>query len=289
MILILQIRSFLQPPMEGVVLQTYGAGNIPDTKAKSYLVQELQIACDRGVIVVNCTQCSRGVVTELYAGGIKLRQIGVVPGLDMTAEAALTKLSFLLARKYDKKKIRELLQQNLHGEITVYKSEQFSLRNSELLRTVAEALNISTSKEVKLLGQTLFAPLMCAAASTGDIATLEALHQQRGDFNLPDYDGRTPLHLACCEGHVDTVHYLLKHGASVHVTDRFSHTPLHNACRFQKHEVMKLLLETGAELNSDCKQAMNVGGVDCGPVVSGWSHDAEPETSTLKKASGSSF
>lgn len=64
----------------------------------------------------------------------------------MTAEAALTKLSFLLARKYDKKKIRELLQQNLHGEITVYKSEQFSLRNSELLRTVAEALNISTSK-----------------------------------------------------------------------------------------------------------------------------------------------
>lgn len=48
---------------------------------------------------------------------------------------------------------------------------------------------------------------------------------------------------------------------------------------------MKLLLETGAELNSDCKQAMNVGGVDCGPVVSGWSHDAEPETSTVSPVS----
>lgn len=64
-----QVRSFLQPPMEGVVLQTYGAGNVPDTEAKSYLLQELRSACDRGVIVVNCTQCSRGVVTEMYAGG----------------------------------------------------------------------------------------------------------------------------------------------------------------------------------------------------------------------------
>lgn len=168
----------------------------------------------------------------------------------MTTEAALTKMSFLLSKKYDRNKIKELLRQNLHGEITVNKSsQQFSLRNSELLRTVVKALNITSSKvivalvlnlvidfivqEVKQLGQTLFAPLMCAAAATGDIATLEDLHQQRGDFNLPDYDGRTPLHLASCEGHVDTVRYLLKHGASVHVTDRFNRTPLQNACRFQ--------------------------------------------------------
>lgn len=65
----------------------------------------------------------------------------------MTAESALTKLSFLLAKECDKKQIRQLLQQNLHGEITVYKAgQQFSLRNSELLRTVVEALNISSSK-----------------------------------------------------------------------------------------------------------------------------------------------
>lgn len=86
---------------------------------------------------------------------------------------------------------------------------------------------------MKLLKQTLFAPLMCAAAAGGDIPSLEAFRQQRGDFNLPDYDGRTPLHLACCEGHLDTVRYLLEHGASVHVCDRFNHTPLHNACSYK--------------------------------------------------------
>ena len=56
--------------MEGVVLQTYGAGNVPDQETNSYLFEELKAACERGVVIVNCTQCTSGVVTELYAGGI---------------------------------------------------------------------------------------------------------------------------------------------------------------------------------------------------------------------------
>lgn len=65
----------------------------------------------------------------------------------MTTEAALTKISFLLARKYDNQKIRELLQQNLHGELTTVKSNQFHFsRDSELLRAIAESMNLSSSK-----------------------------------------------------------------------------------------------------------------------------------------------
>lgn len=56
--------------MQGVVLQTFGAGNVPDTKANHYLFDELKEACARGVVVVNCTQCSSGIVTNLYAGSI---------------------------------------------------------------------------------------------------------------------------------------------------------------------------------------------------------------------------
>ena len=65
-----QIRSFLQPPMEGVVLQTFGAGNVPDNESNSYLIDQLKMGCERGVIIVNCTQCTSGNVTEKYAGGI---------------------------------------------------------------------------------------------------------------------------------------------------------------------------------------------------------------------------
>ncbi len=56
--------------MEGVVMQTYGAGNIPDTAAMSYIFEELAKACDRGVVIVNCTQCNKGLVKEKYAAGI---------------------------------------------------------------------------------------------------------------------------------------------------------------------------------------------------------------------------
>ena len=53
--------------MEGVVLQTYGAGNAPDSR--SDLISELKKACDRGVIIVNCSQCASGFVTDEYAAG----------------------------------------------------------------------------------------------------------------------------------------------------------------------------------------------------------------------------
>ena len=59
----LQVRAFLQPPMKGVVLQTFGAGNVPAEKS---LLEVLKEACDRQVVVVNCTQCARGNVTTNY-------------------------------------------------------------------------------------------------------------------------------------------------------------------------------------------------------------------------------
>ena len=64
-----QIKSFLQPPMQGVILQTYGSGNVPDTGRYTYL-DELKEACDRGTVIVNCTQCNRGKVSSNYAGAI---------------------------------------------------------------------------------------------------------------------------------------------------------------------------------------------------------------------------
>ena len=53
--------------MQGVVLQTYGAGNIPDTRKD--LIEDLRQASDRGVMIVNCTQCIKGHVSQNYAAG----------------------------------------------------------------------------------------------------------------------------------------------------------------------------------------------------------------------------
>lgn len=53
--------------MEGVILQSYGAGNIPDHR--SDLMEELRQATSNGIIIVNCSQCTSGYVSEKYAAG----------------------------------------------------------------------------------------------------------------------------------------------------------------------------------------------------------------------------
>ena len=63
----LQVRAFLQPPMEGVVVESYGAGNGPN--ARNDLLDAFADASKRGVLIVNITQCSRGVVAPSYATG----------------------------------------------------------------------------------------------------------------------------------------------------------------------------------------------------------------------------
>lgn len=62
-----QVSAFLEPPIEGVVLETYGAGNGPDSRKD--LLQEIKTASKRGVIIVNCTQCLYGHVVHDYATG----------------------------------------------------------------------------------------------------------------------------------------------------------------------------------------------------------------------------
>lgn len=109
------IRAFLQPPMEGVVLQTFGSGNIPSNRED--LVQELRLASQRGVLIVNCTQCTTGSVSEIYETGHVLRSVGVVSGFDMTPEAALTKLAYVLG----KDEWTFETKQKVHTVFTIYK------------------------------------------------------------------------------------------------------------------------------------------------------------------------
>ena len=64
---LIQVKAFLQPPMRGVVLQSYGAGNGPDGRAE--ILALLKEACDRGVLIVNISQCAKGRVSPGYATG----------------------------------------------------------------------------------------------------------------------------------------------------------------------------------------------------------------------------
>ncbi|KAI8478867.1 hypothetical protein Bbelb_434090 [Branchiostoma belcheri] len=245
------VEHFLSPPMDGVVLQTYGTGNAPDSRHD--LLNAFKEASDRGILIVNCTQCPKGGVDCYYATGKVLLDAGVIPGADMTVEAALAKLSYVLAKKdVTLKDRRELLSENLRGELTMVGlgQESISLSNNRFLRHLARVLQLGSAEEMHAVRDALFPALMCAAAKNGDNSTLQVLIQQGGNVDSKDYDGRTPLHIACSQGHANTVEYLLKNGASVYLRDAAGHTCLRDAIKFRNLSVIKLLVQTGANLSN---------------------------------------
>ncbi|GAA5860010.1 hypothetical protein JCM8547_003057 [Rhodosporidiobolus lusitaniae] len=102
--------------IRGVVLESYGAGNAPRRRD---LLQAFRDAADVGVVIVNVTQCVKGsVAPDIYETGRALAAAGVVGGGDMTTEAALAKLSYLLTKDLSPAQIRKLLPQPLRGELT---------------------------------------------------------------------------------------------------------------------------------------------------------------------------
>ncbi len=263
------VEHFLKPPIEGVVLQCYGAGNIPSNRAD--VMDLLAEAVKRGVIIITVTQCTHGGVSDLYATGKILLDIGILPGNDLTTEAALTKLAYVLSKtELTMQQKRNLMVQNIAGEITVMNlsdgSKQLERQMStdrlsdsmtalanvddfDLIQSVADQLQIKTSQEVEKLREILFPSIVNAIVHSGHISKLEIMKDKyEADLTLPNYDGRTPLHVAAAEGHVATVDYLLRHGAGVHVRDRSNETPLMCAINERQRDTIRTLRACGAHL-----------------------------------------
>lgn len=110
------IRNILQQPVKALILLSYGVGNAPQNPA---LLAELENAHRNNILVLNCTQCVSGKVNMTgYANGHILREVGVISGGDMTPEAALAKLHYLLSKNFPIKEIKHLLVTNLRGELS---------------------------------------------------------------------------------------------------------------------------------------------------------------------------
>jgi lysophospholipase len=200
------VRAFLSEPIQGVVLESYGAGNAPTLRTD--IMDLLKEACDRGVIIVNCTQCIRGIVSDAYETGKQLASIGVVPGSDMTPEAALTKLSYLLGKYSSVEHIRLLVQKDLRGELTlappIERRQSLAVKQPRFIQAIVEVLRVaetgayggspSSDVDTKYIQKSIFPHLVCASIQVDNLSELRGLLETPADIdlcNLTDHDGRT--------------------------------------------------------------------------------------------------
>ncbi len=110
------LQHFLQTPVQALVLETYGAGTAPEDKQFIHVIKQLT---EKNILVINCSQCSHAKVRMTdYASSHLLQKAGVISGGDMTVEAIIAKLFYLLSHSLSLDEIKSRMTMNLRGELS---------------------------------------------------------------------------------------------------------------------------------------------------------------------------
>lgn len=110
-------QSIMTEKLKGIVIETFGAGNIPGNA--DALLPIIRKASENGTIIIVCSQCPHGTVAlGAYETSSALKEAGAISGYDITTEAAVAKLYYLFSRGLSREEIRSRMERSIRGEMS---------------------------------------------------------------------------------------------------------------------------------------------------------------------------
>lgn len=248
---------------KAIVLETYGMGNFPMSRVDLIeIIEDALLKYNKTVVIVS--QCRKGFVRSSYASCVELKKLGAILAEDMTIEAVIAKLSYVLGKGFKGNDIRTQMLTNLRGEISVEKEiteADTSNREEKLfnplalkaienkseidrvehlldlgldLNLIVTLMNTKAFQDLLSIKDTLqdkdnvaLAHLLCQKAKENDHLSVRLFHKIGANLSVSDYDNRTMAHVAAAQESKDVLMYLAAHtDVDFFLKDSHEYTPI---------------------------------------------------------------
>lgn len=240
---------FNQQNIDALIIETYGSGNLPSNRES--LLGGLLKMSKSNIIMINVSQCRKGITFSDYEVGKQLEKIGLIYAFDMTVECSLCKLIYLLSKGYSKIEIKTLFEKNLRGELTERKKEYFSFFSNNLINSIRQ-LFIKDVDSIDQIAINSFLPsFVCDLVSNNKIDLLKnmkfTLLNENKNINefFNHSNSKFPLHIACERGNLEMVNLLLEAKFDINIVDDKGRTLLYYACMSNNSDICKHLILKG--------------------------------------------